>query len=111
MSKRRKDRPSGGKGKRSNYQSVTIRVPLPLKGEVMELISQFHRDNERYLLLPVEGHWSDVLDVSPHATVDEVREAYRQLAKLYHPDRNFRVDAHDRCAALNKAFEEFKRTR
>lgn len=26
-----------------------------------------------------------VLEVSPHATLDEVREAYRQLARRYHP--------------------------
>jgi hypothetical protein len=109
MPKRAVDRPSGGKGKRSNYKSVTIRVPLPLKGEVMELITQFHRDNEKYLLLPVEGEWWEVLGVSPHATVDEVREAYRELAKRYHPDTNLRLDAHARSAVLNQAYEDFKR--
>lgn len=111
MTKRPKNRPSGGKGKQSNYKSITIRVPLPLQRKVLELIDQFHRDNEVYLLLPVVGHWSEVMGVSPHASVDEVKEAYRELARQYHPDSNLRLDAHQRSAALNQAYEEFKSER
>ena len=29
-----------------------------------------------------------VLGISPSATDDEVKAAYRKMAKLYHPDRN-----------------------
>ena len=29
-----------------------------------------------------------VLGVSPNATEDEIRQAYRRLAKQYHPDLN-----------------------
>ena len=106
MPKRPKNRPNGGKAKRGNYETITMRVPLPLKREVMELIDQFHRDNAKYLSLPVEGHFSEVLGVSPNASVEEVKEAYRRIAKLYHPDTNLKRDAVERFQAVNRAYKE-----
>jgi DnaJ-class molecular chaperone len=83
-----------------------MRVPLPLKREVQELINRFHEENLKYLSLPLEGHWSEVLGISPNATAEEVTEAYRRLAKAYHPDVNLKLDAVDRTKAINKAYEE-----
>lgn len=34
----------GGRGKKADYESKVIRVPLPIMGEVENLIENFHND-------------------------------------------------------------------
>lgn len=46
-----------------------------------------------------------ILGVDPRATLEEVRTAYRKLAREYHPDVNPEPAAHDRMAQINDAFE------
>ena len=46
-----------------------------------------------------------ILGVRPQATLEEVRRAYRKLAREYHPDVNPDPVAHDRMAQINDAFE------
>ena len=31
--------------------------------------------------------WDEILNVSPHASVDEIRRAYKTLISQYHPDK------------------------
>lgn len=104
MVKRARSRPNGGRGKKECYDTTVMRVPLPLKQQVTELIDQFYKD----IALPLEGDWNDILGVSPSTSADEVRKAYLRLAKLYHPDRARVSDAHERIQAINKAYEEFQ---
>jgi DnaJ-class molecular chaperone len=103
MAKRPKNRPNGGRGKRSTYKTLTMRVPLPLKNEVQALIDQFYRDND----LPLEGSWWEVLGISSpqQVSANEVKQAYRRLAMLFHPDRNLFSNASERFKAINKAYE------
>lgn len=46
-----------------------------------------------------------ILGVDPRATPEDVRKAYRRLAREYHPDLNPDPEAHDRMAQINAAFE------
>ena len=46
-----------------------------------------------------------VLDVSPRADADEIRKAYRKLAKTAHPDVNPSPDAQDKFVMIAEAFE------
>jgi molecular chaperone DnaJ len=39
------------------------------------------------------------------ASLAEIKQAYRRLAKEYHPDRNSASDASDRIVAINAAYE------
>ena len=45
------------------------------------------------------------LGVPPHATLDDIKKAFRQKASYYHPDRNPAPDAAERFRAVQKAYE------
>ncbi|MEM9450833.1 MAG: DnaJ domain-containing protein [Cyanobacteria bacterium P01_E01_bin.6] len=47
----------------------------------------------------------DVLRISPTATQAEIKRAYRQLAKQFHPDSNRNMASHEQIATINAAYE------
>ncbi len=50
-----------------------------------------------------------VLGVSPDASDDEIKQAYRRLAKQYHPDRNpGDAEAAKKMQQINAAYEQIK---
>ena len=49
---------------------------------------------------PKGQHWADILGVSANATVDEIEHAYRQKARLAHPDHG---GSAEEMAAINAA--------
>jgi curved DNA-binding protein CbpA len=44
------------------------------------------------------------LGLTPDATREEIKKAYRKLALEYHPDRNKRSDAHEKFIEINEAY-------
>ena len=46
-----------------------------------------------------------ILGISPAATLDEIRLAYRRLARIYHPDVNTSPGADERFREVNEAYE------
>lgn len=49
-----------------------------------------------------------VLGLMPGATEDEIKKAYRSLAKQYHPDKNKHPGAEEKFKIINAAFEYLK---
>ncbi|WP_458699460.1 DnaJ C-terminal domain-containing protein [Sulfurospirillum sp. 1307] len=47
----------------------------------------------------------DTLGVSPDASTDEIKKAYRRLARKYHPDINKDKDAEEKFKEINAAYE------
>ncbi|MCF3606107.1 DnaJ domain-containing protein [Planktothrix agardhii 1033] len=52
-------------------------------------------------------NWWQVLGVHPQATPNQVKQAYYQLAKLYHPDHNIKSEAIAVMQRINHAYETF----
>lgn len=46
-----------------------------------------------------------ILEVSPTATQAEIKQAYRRLAKLFHPDSNRSTNNHEKITNVNAAYE------
>ena len=91
-----------------SYDTKTVRIPLPLLKEVETLLERFYQENAEYEKMPISGSWWQVLGLSREAKPTEVKQAYRRLSVLYHPDTNLRRDAHQRIIALNRAYAEYK---
>ncbi|OGS93303.1 MAG: molecular chaperone DnaJ [Gallionellales bacterium GWA2_59_43] len=47
----------------------------------------------------------NILGVSPSATADDIKKAYRSLAMRYHPDRNTHSGSERRFNAIKTAYE------
>ena len=48
----------------------------------------------------------EVLGLSKGASSDEIKKAYRKLAKKYHPDVNKAKDAEEKFKEINEAYAE-----
>ncbi|MBW4440663.1 MAG: DnaJ domain-containing protein [Plectolyngbya sp. WJT66-NPBG17] len=46
-----------------------------------------------------------ILDLDPTATQAEIKQAYRRLAKKFHPDSNRATASHDKISRVNAAYE------
>jgi DnaJ-class molecular chaperone len=47
----------------------------------------------------------DILGLSRKATQEEIKKAYRELAKIYHPDVNTNQDTNGKFKLINKAYQ------
>lgn len=53
----------------------------------------------------VEPNHYNTLKVNPQATQEEIKQAYRRLAKLFHPDSQKETANHEQIVEINAAYE------
>lgn len=53
----------------------------------------------------MRAHHLQVLQLSEHATRDEIKSAFRELSKRFHPDVNPDASAHDKFLEIKAAYE------
>ncbi|NEQ73959.1 MAG: J domain-containing protein [Okeania sp. SIO2D1] len=53
----------------------------------------------------VTGDYYKTLNVNPTATQGQIKQAYRRLVKLFHPDANTETGDHERIISINEAYE------
>lgn len=53
---------------------------------------------------PIEKYY-DILGVTDKATINDINHAYRNKAKILHPDKNKSPDAHEQFILLTEAYE------
>ncbi len=51
-----------------------------------------------------------ILGVASNATLEEIRIAYRKMARIYHPDLSSEIDAEERFREVNEAYEVLANT-
>src|SRR5512132_3994489 len=56
------------------------------------------------LPMPTTRDYYEILGVPRQATVDDIRAAFRRLAKQYHPDVNRETGAEERFKEINEAY-------
>ncbi|MCK4652109.1 MAG: DnaJ domain-containing protein [Methanosarcinales archaeon] len=49
-------------------------------------------------------YYYQLLDVSTDASQDEIKEAYRRLSMLYHPDKSADLDADEKMKKINESY-------
>ncbi|TAF06574.1 MAG: hypothetical protein EAZ77_11935 [Nostocales cyanobacterium] len=59
--------------------------------------------------LTLTGEWWEILGVDKNAHPQDVKIAYRRLARLYHPDINTTATAKAAMQAINQAYQHFQR--
>ncbi len=48
----------------------------------------------------------EILGISPDADPETVKQAYRQLAREFHPDLNKAAEANERMQEINRAYDQ-----
>ncbi|NLD71569.1 MAG: molecular chaperone DnaJ [Chloroflexi bacterium] len=56
-------------------------------------------------MAPTKRDYYEVLGLSRNAGKDDIRSAYRRLARQYHPDVNKEAEAEDRFKEINEAYQ------
>ncbi len=73
----------------------------------IKICHQKQNFNESVLNPILSGEWWEILGVHPGNHRSDIKEAYLQLARQYHPDVNNSATAKASMQAINQAYKEF----
>jgi DnaJ like chaperone protein len=80
-------------------------------------ITQKDHDSIKAMFIDLSGAAYRILEIEPTATNDEVKSAYRTMAKKYHPDKvshlgeEIQKTANEKFKKVNEAYEKIKNER
>jgi len=80
-------------------------------------ISQNDRESIKNMFIPSDDANYKILEIDPSASNEEVKKAYRKMARKYHPDmvnhlgEDFRKIANEKFRKVNEAYEKIKKSR
>ncbi|MGM0464299.1 MAG: TerB family tellurite resistance protein [Bacteroidota bacterium] len=80
-------------------------------------ISVKDRDSIKNMFVPSTDASYRILEISPDVSDEEVKKAYRKMARKYHPDmvnhlgEDFKEVAHEKFRKVNEAYENIKKSR
>lgn len=95
----------------------------PLEVEAIEKMAGYLRistpdfQSIRNMFIPETDSSYKILEIEPTVTDEEVKKAYRKMAKKYHPDKvshlgeEFRKTAEDKFKKVNEAYARIKKER
>jgi WD40 repeat protein len=78
------------------------------QGKEIELWQQASTENAIKMPLILTGDWWEILNVDNETPVSQVKAAYLQLARKYHPDLNSSATAKIQMQAINLAYQQFQ---
>ncbi len=90
------------------FETHTKDIMMLRKGVITSILAREEGDRKKQVTDPFE-----VLGISPSSTRDEIRQAYHQKVRLYHPDKLTSLDlpeditsyASDTLARINSAYD------
>lgn len=90
-----------------NFWAVAKHIEA-MRGQQRWGVGSLERDFMGYTALPektsLSGVWYEVLGVSSSASLDQIKTAYRDKSKLWHPDTQ--GGSNEKMVALNHAYEQ-----
>ena len=80
-------------------------------------ISERDRVSIKNMFIPSDDAYYKILEIDPGVSDEEVKKAYRRMARKYHPDmvshlgEDFQKIAHEKFRKVNEAYEKIKKSR
>ncbi|MGM0666709.1 MAG: TerB family tellurite resistance protein [Bacteroidota bacterium] len=80
-------------------------------------ISVKDRESLKNMFIPSDDAFYKILEIAPTASNEEVKKAYRKMARKFHPDmvshlgEDFREIANEKFRKVNEAYEKIKKSR
>lgn len=80
-------------------------------------ISSKDKDSVKYMFLPKTDAYYKILEITPSASDEDIKKAYRKMAMKYHPDKvshlgeDFQKFANDKFKKVNGAYNNIKKER
>ncbi len=85
--------------------SKRCRHPTDEMGQLFKINrSLFKKSDASFLFIAVMSHYK-TLKLSPNASAQEIRQAYRRLVKKFHPDSQSNQASHEQIVRINAAYE------